>query len=97
MILDNVSPTNDVAVVSVQQVTARLKLKNPTALNNLLARSIKYVAFHDDLEDSLPHDVHKKNNLYEGRHRLMMPLETAWRLIRDAESGKILTRAARLQ
>lgn len=96
MILDNISPTNDVSVVSVQQVRAKLGLKNPTILNNFLAKTLKYVAFHDDLEDSYTHDVHKKNTLYEGRHRLMMPLDTAWRLIRDAEAGKILVRAARV-
>jgi len=104
MIIDGVSPTDDVSAVSVMQVVNRLKLKSKYTLHVFLQRTLKYIAYHEPRDED--EDVEGfKNNKFgvvggstrcEKTLRLMMPLDTALRLIKDAEAGLILAKAERL-
>jgi len=104
MIFHDVEPTDDVAVVSLQRVGERLKLKNHQNLWKLARDSMKYAFYtcpRDDEQDyeKFKSDIHhglSAEYLSEHHTRLMMPLDTAWRLIKDAEAGLILAKAERL-
>lgn len=106
MIIHGISPTDDVSAVSVQQVFNRINIRSYDTLIYLLRTSLKYISYHEVIDDedealfqenSNKYRLNQSLNRIDSYHkRLMMPLDTANRLINDFKNGLILQKAERV-
>jgi hypothetical protein len=85
MILYNVEPANNEPAYSLGLIAKKLKVSN-SAIHSVVRNSMRYTAFGNRGDGPNANAQH-----------LFIPIKSAQRLIKDADAGRILKRAKRIE